>query len=404
MKVLHLCYYYGNNTSGAPVAAMRLHQALLRSGVESHYICVEQREPGENVHVLPHPLLLNRFFYLVVRVFWVLSKILTGRMLMPNLFPLAGLEKVVSAIDPDVVHIQYVGQDMVSFSQLERLHRPMVFTLHDLSLANAVEPHPKNDLRFFNGFRRDNSRWFERWMYRRKMAFVSRTKMVFTGPSRWVCEMFARSLIGRGHDAKMVLNIVDPLYAYNASAQVPHEKFTLLFGAYGGRQSQYKGWDDLVGALTCLPQDVRGDFRLLVFGEDSPDQVVAGVEVHFLGALRDAKEIRAAHHTADVFVLPSRQDNAPQVKFEALLDGLPVVAFQRTGCAEFIGHCENGWIAPDGDLESYAAGLLHFYRLFKSGTLEEIRQKIADRAQAEFSEDGIVNAMMEVYACAVGRR
>ena len=50
LRVVHLAYYYGNNTSGAPVAATRLHQALLRAGVDSHFICVEQRDSGVNVH------------------------------------------------------------------------------------------------------------------------------------------------------------------------------------------------------------------------------------------------------------------------------------------------------------------------------------------------------------------
>ena len=54
MRVAHIAFQYGlNNTGGAAIAATRLHQALLKHGVESHYICVYAREKGENVHELP---------------------------------------------------------------------------------------------------------------------------------------------------------------------------------------------------------------------------------------------------------------------------------------------------------------------------------------------------------------
>ena len=398
MKVVHLCYYYGNNTSGAPVAATRLHQALLRAGVESHYVCIDQREPGENVHVLPKSSLLRFLFYVVVRAFWVLSKAVTGKMLMPNILPLVGLRKTIKEIDPDLIHVQYIGQDMLSLSQLVELPQPKVFTLHDLSIANAIEPHPCSDTRFVVGFTRDNSTLIERWMFGRKQDLVSKTDMLFTGPSKWICDMFGRSLIGRGRAASVVQNIIDPAYAYNQSLHRSHEKFTILFGAYGGRSSPYKGWPDLEAALDLLPNEMKMCAKVCVFGESAETETVNGVEVEFLGAINVPQRLCRVYHSADVFALPSRQDNAPQVKFEALMTGLPVLAFQRAGCAEYIETKKNGWIASDGDLKSYAEGLEYFYRLFKSGELEAMRSQIAAEARVAFSEAAIVAQVVDVYS------
>lgn len=398
MKVAHLCYYYGNNTSGAPIAATRLHKALLRAGVESHYVCIDQREPGENVHVLPKSSLLRFLFYVVVRAFWVFSKALTGKMLMPNILPLVGLRKTIEEIDPDVIHVQYIGQDMASFSQIAALPQPKVFTLHDLSIANAIEPHPCFDSRFADGFTRDNSTLIERWMFWRKQDLVSKTDMLFTGPSKWVCDMFGRSLIGRGRTACVVQNIIDPAYTYDPSLYRSREKFTILFGAYGGRSSPYKGWPDLEAALDLLPNEMKICAKVCVFGESAETETVNGVEVEFLGAIKDPMKLCQVYHSADVFALPSRQDNAPQVKFEALMTGLPVLAFQRTGCAEYIETKKNGWVAPDGDLKSYAEGLEYFYRLFKSGELEAMRSQIAAEARVSFSEEAIVRQVVDVYS------
>ena len=106
---------------------------------------------------------------------------------------------------------------------------------------------------------------------------------------------------------------------------------------------------------------------------------------------------REIHHTADALALPSRQDNAPQVKFEALLDGLPVLAFRRTGCAEFIRSEENGWVSPDGDIVDYAKGIEFFYRKWQCGELNALRPQIAEEAKRAFDEDEIVKQMISVY-------
>jgi glycosyltransferase involved in cell wall biosynthesis len=103
------------------------------------------------------------------------------------------------------------------------------------------------------------------------------------------------------------------------------------------------------------------------------------------------------HHRVDVFALPSKQDNAPQVKFEALIDGLPVIAFDRTGCAEYLENGVNGWVAPDGDYREYAKGIEHFRNLFVCGKLQELRQQIADKTKSKFSEENIVGQYLKIY-------
>lgn len=397
MRVVHLSYYYGNNTSGAPIAATRLHQALLRAGVESHFICMAKRGEGENVHLLPHSKAGRLFYYLIPRGCWVLSKLLLGKMYMPNLIPLKGLARTIREIKPDVVHIHFIGQDMVSYAQLEKLGVPAVITLHDLSLFNAVEAYPGEDVRFVEGFTRQNSSWIERWLFNRKRHLIGTLKPRLIGPSKWVCSMARKALIGRELAADCVFNIVDPVFAYDVNLRRRTDKFTILFGAYGGRRARYKGWEDLASALALLPEEVKAKSEVLVFGESAEETAVGGVKVRFLGAIKEPKKLREIHHSADVFALPSRQDNAPQVKFEALIDGLPVIAFKRTGCAETIEHKANGWIAPDGDIAEYAKGIEHYFDLWQRGELDDIRSSIAERARAVFAEENIIRKTLAVY-------
>ena len=399
MRVVHLSYDYGlRDTSGGPIAASRLHLALLRAGVDSHFVCVRQLEVGPNVHCLPQGWLVRKLFYFVPRVFWVLSKVVTGQLLMPNIWPLPGFAKLMRELKPDVVHVHFIGQDMVSFGQLEALDAKFVYTLHDLTAVNAVEPHPKSDRRFAIGFKKGNGSVAERWMFGRKRRFLEKTTPAFIGPSAWICGMLHESLLGCDHPVCRVLNIVDPAYRFDAALLWPHEKFTILFGAFGGRASPYKGWVDLEAAVKLLPEDVRRETVIKVFGEAADDYEIAGVPIRFLGPIGDPERLRAFHHAADLFALPSRQDNAPQVKFEALLDGLPVVTFARTGCAEFLEPRRNGWIAPDGDIADYAKGMEYFFGLWKRGELDALRPQIAAEAASAFAADTILAQVQDVYA------
>lgn len=401
MKVVHLSYYYGNNTSGAPVAATRLHQALLRAGVESHFICMTKREDGENVHLLPRSKLGRLFYYLFPRGCWVLSKLLFGKMYMLNLIPLKGFERAIREVKPDLVHIHFIGQDMASYAQLEKLSIPVVVTLHDLLFFNATEPYVGEDNRFVEGFTRQNSSWIERWFFNRKRHLIEALRPRLIGPSDWVCSMARKSLIGRGLEAECIFNIVDPVFVYDASLRRRTDKFTILFGAYGGRRARYKGWEDLASALALLPVEVKVKSEVLVFGESAEETMVGGVKVRFLGAINDPKKLREIHHSADVFALPSKQDNAPQVKFEALLDGLPVIAFRRTGCAELIEREVNGWVAPDGDIADFAKGLEYFFDLWRRGEIDCRRATIAQSVREEVSESRIVESTLSVYENAI---
>lgn len=401
MKIAHLSYYYGTkNTSGAPIAATRLHLALLEAGVDSHFICVRQLEPGPNVHAIPPSEIGKKANYVLTRSLWVAMRILFGKMYMPNLIPLSGFSRLINEINPDVIQAHFINQDMLSFRQLMDAKRPLILTLHDLSAVNAFDPYPGDDRRFAEGWNRKNTPWMERFVFERKKHFVESVKPVFTGPSEWVCGQCRQSIIGRTHPAFFVPNIVDSRFAYDPEKRVPHKRFTILFGAFGGRSSPLKGWPDLVAALERLPDVVKKNTVVNVFGEAAEDYQVGGVAVHFLGKIENGPALVAEHHKADVLAFPSRQETAGQVKFEALLDGLPVVAFDRTACADGICSGDNGWIAANGDVQGFADGLLHFYDLFASGRLEGFRSAIAADAAKHFSNKAVLRQVLGVYKAA----
>lgn len=402
MKVVHIGFRYGmNNTGGAAIASTRLHLALLNAGIESHYVCVHRWEDGPNVHVLPKYRFARYIYFLLVkftRCIWRLTSY--RRSISLNIVPMFGLEHLLAKINPDVVHVQWINADVCSFEQLARLPYRLVFNLHDLYMINAVEVHPDSDTRFVTGFAKSNSKILERWLFNRKWRLVNccRAKgLSFVGPSAWAASMCQKSLIGKDLPVCVISNLVDPEIRFHEKWRSLHEQFTILFCAFGGRRNSFKGWNDFEASIRVLANKItdKKGLQIVVCGEDSEDTDISGIGVHFLGVVNDAESLCRVYHAADVLAFPSNHETQGMTKVEALLCGVPVIAFDRTACAEGIVHGETGWIAADGDIDSFAEGVRHYYELFCRNVIPH--DAIAEVAQGIMAESKILSDLLKVY-------
>lgn len=418
MKVVHIAYQYGLiNTGGAAIAATRLHLALQKYGIDSHYVCVYKRESGKNVHVLPDGWKRVLFLVLTKGLRRILKSVYAKKTVYLNIIPLFGLESLLARIRPDVVHVQWLNADVMSFEQLGCLRRVFprthfVVNLHDFFMINAIEPYPRTDRRYVDGFDKRNSTWLERWLFRRKDCAIHQLKNeetggmggAFVGPSEWIVKCCRQSIIGKGSRAYFLPNIIDSQFRrVPICSRLGGKKFVLLYGAHKGRVNWSKGFDDLVQALACLPSEVSHQIELRVFGEYADDFEMNGIMVRFLGDILDSTLLVKTYNESDGFAFPSREETQGMTKIEAMLCGLPVVAFDRTACAEGIEHGVSGWIAKDGDLIQYAEGIQWMFGLWKENRLNSLRETISERARRLFSQKDIVGKMAQIYAEGVCR-
>lgn len=398
MRVVHLATCYGlNNTGGAAMASTRLHNALVAAGIDSHYVCVNQCEEGPNVHEIPLKGSFSRWFYTqrvrLTRGIWKFSSFRQSTSF--NVVDLPGLERTLAYLKPDLVHVHWLNFDAVSLEQLGRLPYRTVFHLHDIWMLNGFQPYPGTDTRYVEGFTRTNSGFLERRLFSRKRRVIARLRPHFIGPSKWICRTCERSLVAAGCPVTYIPYVFDDCFRFIPELRKQTEKFIVLFGCYRGTQNPWKGWDDLMASVRLLPDEVRSQMEIHIFGEDASSRIEEGVPVLFHGNITDADSLIKLYHLATVFALPSKEDNSPLTKFEALFCGLPVLAFNRTGCAEAIESGVSGWIAPDGDHASYAAGLLHFFESWKGHSIDYSR--LSGDVCASFSVSGIVERMMDLY-------
>ena len=76
-----------------------------------------------------------------------------------------------------------------------------------------------------------------------------------------------------------------------------------------------------------------------------------------LGYISDDSKIVSIYNSADVYVLPSLEDNLPNTIMEATACGVPSVAFRVGGIPEMIDHKRTGYLANFKDSADLAEGI-----------------------------------------------
>jgi len=153
----------------------------------------------------------------------------------------------------------------------------------------------------------------------------------------------------------------------------------------------------------------RSDMRAVVVGDGPLDaalrqQVVAlGLDrvVLFAGYV-EQHDLPQWYRTADVFVLSSDFDNAPNVAVEAMASGLPIVATDVGGVSEYVEVPAGGILVPKGDASSLGRRISEFmadpHRRREAGAFNR------RRAVQRYSWRTSTEQLLAVYRSAVTAR
>ncbi|HNX91371.1 MAG TPA: glycosyltransferase, partial [Candidatus Omnitrophota bacterium] len=101
------------------------------------------------------------------------------------------------------------------------------------------------------------------------------------------------------------------------------------------------------------------------------------------------EEMARVYSSADILVMPSLQDNLPNVMLESLACGTPVVAFNNSGVPDVVKHMVNGYLANNKDYKDLSNGiklLLNNVELLKQMGASAVRfmlDEYCDKTMAE---------------------
>lgn len=420
MKVVHI--NKSDAGGGAAVAALRIHRALLRSGVDSHFLVQDQRRSEKNEHVVGEGSLYRlRNFANFVRERLTILPSEREAAIRYN-FSIANTGRDVAQMpvvqEADIIHLHWINQGFLSLDSLQSLFalgKPIVWTLHDMWPFTGGCHYAGNCLEFnercgFCTFLNNNKREdFSAEVYLRKKEIYAGSNLTIVTCSRWLNSLAKSSSLFRGVKSYTIPNPIDtdfyrPLDKMECRRELgfPEDKKLILFGAANANDAR-KGLRYLEEALLIIKDNfpqMANNIELVVFGKVRKNLDMLGYKCHALQYISSPEKLVKIYNSADAYVLPSLQDNLPNTIVESLCCATPVVGFRIGGIPEMIVHQKNGFLAEVKNSLSLANGI---YSMLFFGSPTQ-RQDTRDSAAGKFAERIVAQQYIKVYEDAMRRR
>ena len=364
VKILHV--NYADISGGAAIGVTRLHKALLNEGIESKILVSEKKGNGENVF---GP---NKTFQVLINIFKTsLARYLKKRLIKTknsetfsfNLFN-TNLLKKINQDKSDIVHLHWLGNEMISISQIKKINKPIIWTFWDMWPMCGAEHH-SYDKRFETGYFKNNRPTDERGLDVNKYVWNKKKKHLnfyfkIISLSKWFHNEIKKSSLYANRDVYQI-----PLHI-NCNEWKPRDKFLarenfnlpknkkiLLFGS-ATATNQRKGFDFLIDVFKKHKFE---NTKLIIFGEKPKNIEKLNIEYEYINRVSDVQSLNLLYSAADLLLMPSLIEVFGQIGLESIACQTPCVVFDNTGLTEFIHHKENGYVSSYKNVEDFANGI-----------------------------------------------
>jgi glycosyltransferase involved in cell wall biosynthesis len=248
-------------------------------------------------------------------------------------------ESLVRSISVEVIHAQTEGMVPIAAQVADKLHLPLVVTLHGANM------HP----RYLQGGYRQR---------RLRPALAAADRVILVGePLR----DFFTAYIGSDSNFAIVPNGVDlpPAMPDRPAFDDGPRRLISVANLHEG-----KGIDITLRALAQLKSEGISDWTYRIIGDGRERAALLKLaaelgltgKVAFVGAVRHA-EIFEHLAANEIFVLPSYREAFGIAYLEAMAMGLLTIGVVGQGPSQFITNGENGILVPPHDVEALAGKL-----------------------------------------------
>ena len=377
MRILHVSTF--DTAGGAALAAYRLHRGLIDAGHDSRMLVArrDSQDPSvlapEGARDLRSRLLRRARRLRIDRDFQKYRQTRPG---WPERFSddraPVDFENAADLDSYDVVNLHWIGGllDCRRFFRAVPAGVPVVWTLHDMNAFTGGCHYDAGCGRYTSicgacpqlGSTEEAD--LSNAVWRRKDSMYSRlepNRLHFITPSRWLADEIGRSsLLGDRFPVSVIPYGVDTeafaprdKEAARAVLGIPRDARVVLFLAYSLAATR-KGFGILTEALRGLPHDQNVVVISVGAGEASVE--LEGSQLH-LGKISQFRLLSMVYSAADLFVIPSVQDNLPSTVLESLSCGTPIVGFDAGGIPEMVRPGVTGSLASAGSAPDLAAAI-----------------------------------------------
>ncbi len=415
MKILFVST--SDNIGGAAVATNRLVRAINRvDGVEAKLLVRDKTADWPFVVPLPRKKIGKwKFFAERLLAFCHL------RMKKRNLWDIDAGEFGEDIVhlpvfkEADVVHLEWINQGMLSLDGVRRIiasGKSVVWTLHDLWPVSGICHYTRRCDRFITGCKECQFLPAQiihydlaRRVWEKKRNIYRDSGIHFVACSEWLANLARMSGLTMGLGVSSIPNPIDtrvfrPYDKWEARKELglPLTGRNIVLFVSQKLTDARKGASLLIkaiGKLRTYHPGTAGSIVVALLGSRS-DELIS--RIHFpvveLGYIAGDERLAKVYSAADVFVLPSTEDNLPNTIMEALACGVPCVGFDVGGIPEMIDHKKNGYVAPVGNTADFAEGIRW---ILKNKDDMPLSDNAVKKVRAMYSEKVVAEKYIDLY-------
>lgn len=186
------------------------------------------------------------------------------------------------------------------------------------------------------------------------------------------------------------------------SENLVSNQFKVLF--VGRLIKNQKGLDLYISIMEKVLEKDRGINFVIVGsgreGEELLESVISRYpeNIHLKGFLEE-EELESTYFSSDIFAFPSRSENYGISLCEALLSGLPSVAFNVMGVEEIMVDEQMGNLIEPFDVDAFADTILRFYEDWKNDKekFTKRKEKIRELAKTNFGTEAVLSGLRRMF-------
>jgi len=396
MRVLHLST---SLNGGAGRAAYRIHESLLASNIDSQILTLSgpnEATKSSSVKIVERTTLER--LKSRTNVAFQRQLMQKGEELVTPI-SVSLITRLYEEIDKfDVINLHNL-YNLISLEEIARCYgstKKVVITLHDqrfltggchytLDCTNFLDRNCIDCPQVKEFFKRTIEQSFQR----SQLAYKEFSNLTFVAPSSWLLDRARRARLNSNANFFLIRNpISKDFFTQRAPARTSKQ---LVFAFISMELwNPYKGLDILISALLLIKDSSWfADKKFIFIGEGKIEGLPEYVKFEQL-VIHDDSLLASTLSSVDVVIVPSKQDNFPNVVPESLLSGCDLITSNAGGVAELSSPFSHK-VFPSGDIKSLSDSILA-YRPNLSMCNSRITQ-----ARDFFSTSRIAEAYRNVY-------